>query len=86
MRKTTKMKALLETANAMLTNPKLSQEVKKGVALLLETALHESDSYSGYNNYKSDINAQYSSMTSCGPQDEGYQEWTRIYYAPKGGF
>ena len=83
MKKNTSMKNLLEKANKMLLNPKLSQEVKMGVALLLETALHESGSYSGFNNFKIRPDG---SEVGVGSKDEGYEEWTRLYFAPKGGF
>ena len=84
MKKTTKMKYLLETANTMLLNPNLTQETKKGVALLIEAALHHCDVYSGYNNYIRCTDQD--GHRSLGPKDVGYEEWTRIYYAPKGGF
>lgn len=83
MKKTTSMKNLLESANAMLMNPNLSQDTKKGIAFLLENALHESNSYSGYNNFRIRPDG---SGVGVSKGQEGYEEWTRLYFTPKGGF
>lgn len=49
MRSTLRMSKMLYWANNLLADPSIAQEVKQGVASLLDLALMETETYAGYN-------------------------------------